>query len=322
MKLTCKKCTTPFEGKFCPECGTKYIVTMEERIEDIEKRISQLENIKPQAKVIEKVIINPSIHKPTKTESMSAKPKKVYKMTERNEKDYDRMMDYVRNNDGIFAISKLYRLTTGKSIDGQASAYAHHKLEERKPYNIQIIRRGKVIRLAREGGNEYSDKNPLPSRPEQATRMKEIAGYTTDIMKQQGYNHTEALRLAHKKYKEIHKSEEESKSEALSYMIREKPMLPPTGIPGTIVEKRFPFIDGLNSKYLPILRDMLNNVVNNKSEFSYVDAECLEITSGTEFFKLMSGIAFKLNEISAYFGVDMGKFKFVGDLKNRKLVFQ
>ena len=64
-------------------------------------------------------------------------------------------------------------------------------------------------------------------------------------------------------------------------------------IDGKIVEKNFPNIEGVAPKYLPVLRDILKNVINTNSTFSYSDAQCIEITSGTDFFKLMGGLAFK-----------------------------
>lgn len=307
----CKKCETEFEErfKFCPECGEKYVETMEDWKSKIEAQLAEV-----------RAMIETLLSKPEKVVVTEKKQHKKYPKRGRSvdwDKRWKEFCKYVRDHpDRAFPISVLFEEVIGSSASGDAYRNVERMMEEKKHYGIKIKKKGKRTLIM---SNKYGKgKVDSSSNEKSRIRAKYIATRANELVKI-GKTKKDAWTIASAEFKE--------EQEKGKYMLRDKPLVPKTTDEQRIamatepLKKKFPKIEGLQKKYVQVLVDMLRNAMKEGNELGLIDAGALEVEKGTDFASFMMSLSWHANEIAEFFGIP-NKFCFRNGGDERKLFYK
>lgn len=147
--MKCKKCK--YEGKdfkFCPECGSKYVESNEERMDKLEESIKLLNDsiVRIEQKVSNlshpKVIVTPT----------EKKDKKRFVPSNREEMWDNRlkkMLKYTRSKPNeTYPLGRLYKLATKHNPSGLMYKEMNKRLDGTSFWGIRITKQGKHIRIS------------------------------------------------------------------------------------------------------------------------------------------------------------------------------
>lgn len=298
----CKECRFEGEFKFCPQCGAKYEVTVEDRLSWLEQSVSEIKDLLKR-KVKKEVVVMPQKEVKKRTSPMSAeqKLKAIYKYVKEHPTE--------RHTIGSFW-KKL-----GIVMGGRSYPKLKHLMDTKPHRGIKVTKTKSRTYLQAKAG--LKRKGNFGFHRERASW---IGKRGVELMKQ-GFSRKKAWKRA---------SEEYSARGKKGVFIKRKPLVPHTADEQRIVaavqaihqeEKyRFPKIEGVQRKYKPVLIDILKKIVKEGTELRLMDASVLEIRRGKDYLDFMASLAFHQNEIASYLGVE-NKFTFVGGGDERVLKY-
>ncbi len=335
----CNKCG--FKGeefKYCPDCGTEVIVTIEDRVGVLEAKVNRLEiGGKPERPLKP---LPPSV-KPEAKDYPTTLPLKRHKQPSIEQK-YDLLVQFIRNNPG----KEFYLTTALKESSGSLGAMSPimRGLLDNKPHHgIEVICKGKnrnhvILRTIR--GN-YSKKRIIRYRsPEQKDKQFKMLRWLTTKSNELKVQHPtwsmKEIRGEAGRLWKVEKDKEKGLEEKGIYMHQKHPKpvldgvgnvpLPAEGRisnPTDIAQREalaresidsipayFPVFSSVSKEHEAVLQGLIKDVVFGGRELNYpAYSHCFGVDKGIEgYISFLKEFIGKSKAVGEYFGI---KDKFV-----------